>query len=600
MRLSLRTRSFRWIVAGIVVAASLLVASTWHYFGQTWDEPEHLASGLTLVEHDHYVYDIQHPPLARLMIAIGPYLAGARSLDLPPPDGGPEGREILYREGHYDLYLMLARLGALPFLAVLLAATWAWSRAAQAPLTGPANPPSATDSRDVTALLAVAIVAATPPLLGHAGLASLDVAAAGTCLFALWALLQWTLRPTLGTAAVFGATLALATSTKLSALPFIGLAAIALFALRSYCRDEARRDEPVAAPRRLRQWCADFGLIAAIVAVWLTLIYGGRFVYLTDPTFGYAHAIDYVFGTSGSLRDAVRWAAHYVPVPEALPLLLGGIEALEVHNASGHLSYLLGQTRLTGWWYFYVVALAAKLPLPLLGFGTAGLCGLTIEGIRRRSLRLLATPVVFLVVLGFCSSFSRINIGVRHVLVLIPLLALAAAWLVVRLWHWSMSLGLSGRLALRTATVALLLWQASELPRAYPDYLAYFNEAVPHPEEVLVDSDLDWGQDLRRLEHRAKELSLPRLGLAYLGSADPTREHLPPLVMLRPGERVTGWVAINELARVQGGRGYAWLNAYSPRERIGKTIDLYFIGPVTAAASAAHAAHSPLSPHPLH
>jgi hypothetical protein len=47
---------------------------------------------------------------------------------------------------------------------------------------------------------------------------------------------------------------------------------------------------------------------------------------------------------------------------------------------------------------------------------------------------------------------------------------------------------------------------------------------------------------------------------------------------------------------VKGGRGYAWLNGYAPRERIGKTIDLYFIGPSTAAA----ATHSARASHPLH
>jgi 4-amino-4-deoxy-L-arabinose transferase-like glycosyltransferase len=585
MSLPSRPRALRLALLALVVGASLLVASTWRYFGQTWDEPEHLAAGLSLLEHDHYVYDIQHPPLARALIAIGPYLAGARSLDLPPPDGEPEGREILYREGHYDLFLRLARLGALPFLAVLLAATWAWTRASLPPESA---------RRDLSALLAVALVAATPPLLGHAGLACLDVAAAGTCLFALWGLLRWVERPHLRTAAVFGVTLALATATKLSALPFIGLATLALFALRPWMRGDS---PPALAgdsspPRRLGTWVGEFALIGGILTVVLTLAYGGRFVYLTDPHFGYAHSIDFVFGTKGLMHDAVRAIANYVPVPEAVPLLLGGIEALEVHNAMGHLSYLLGEVRTTGWWYFYLVALAAKLPIPLLVLGVVGLGGLAREGVQRRSLRLVATPTVFVVVLAFCSGFSHINIGVRHVLVLIPLLAVGAAWSVFKLWEWSAALIPSGRLALRTATLLLLVWQASTLPRAYPDYLAYFNEAVPHPEEVLVDSDLDWGQDLRRLERRAHELSLPRLGLAYLGSADPSREPLPPVVLLKPGQRATGWVAINELARIHGGRGYSWLNAYAPRERIGKTIDLYYIGPITASRSS-----SPRSTH---
>ena len=54
--------------------------------------------------------------------------------------------------------------------------------------------------------------------------------------------------------------------------------------------------------------------------------------------------------------------------------------------------------------------------------------------------------------------------------------------------------------------IALLLWQVSTLWRAYPDYLPYFNETVREPRRVLVDSDLDWGQDLRRLEIRAAQL----------------------------------------------------------------------------------------------
>src|SRR5207302_695409 len=73
-------------------------------------------------------YDTEHPPLARALIALGPYVAGARSFGTPPPDGTQEGIDILYSNGHYDLYLTLARLGTLPFLALLLVTTWLWAR----------------------------------------------------------------------------------------------------------------------------------------------------------------------------------------------------------------------------------------------------------------------------------------------------------------------------------------------------------------------------------------------------------------------------------------------------------------------------------------
>ena len=106
----------------------LLAASTWRVFGHTWDEPEHLAAGMELLDRGKYEFDTEHPPLARALIALGPRLAGSHSFGTPPPDGTQEGIDILYDGGHYDRTLMLARLGALPFLPVLLFAMWLWAR----------------------------------------------------------------------------------------------------------------------------------------------------------------------------------------------------------------------------------------------------------------------------------------------------------------------------------------------------------------------------------------------------------------------------------------------------------------------------------------
>ena len=67
------------------------------------------------------------------------------------------------------------------------------------------------------------------------------------------------------------------------------------------------------------------------------------------------------------------------------------------------------------------------------------------------------------------------------------------------------------------------------------------------------------------------------MSLAYRGTADLSREALPPFEPLPPWHPVTGWVAISALAREHHLAGYAWLKAYRPRERVGKTIDLYYI-----------------------
>jgi hypothetical protein len=119
--------------------------------------------------------------------------------------------------------------------------------------------------------------------------------------------------------------------------------------------------------------------------------------------------------------------------------------------------------------------------------------------------------------------------------------------------------------------------------RAHPDYLGYFNECcAAAPERWLVDSDLDWGQDLARLAHTLKTHGVDHFYLAYFGSADLSRHGLPPFQDLKAYERVRGWVAVSESHFAMGAQGppydwYRWLRDYEPVARVGKSIRLYRI-----------------------
>ena len=544
-------------LAGLVLLACAIAASTWSTFGHTWDEPEHLASGLTLLDHGIYEYDIQHPPLARLSLALGPYLAGARSQGSPPPDGKPEGDAILYGSGHYDEYLTLARAGALPFLALLIVMTFVLARSVTS--TG-------------GALIAAALCATTPVILGHGALATLDVPAAATCLLALHATQRWLERGRSRDALWLGLALGIAIATKLSAIPFVGLGALALAALAAWAGGAS------LARTRPRARIGQLTLAGLVAAAFLTLIYGGRFVYLTNDAHVYSQPLAYLFGYSGKAHDIAYAIAAKVPVPDAFRLILGGIEALSYHNQLGHPSYLLGEVRSNGWWYFYVVALAVKTPLPLLVLGLAGLGLLARDGILARKPAPLALPVLFVVLLGFCSLYSRINIGVRHVLVLYPLLAIGATVSVLKLLACARAGGTAATRRLVLPLLALLfLWEASAVAMSWPDYLSYFNEGVRKPEAVLIDSDLDWGQDLKRLEGRLEALKVASFSFAYLGSADLKREHLPPYVLLKADQHASGWIAVSALARAHAPDRFHWLDAFRPREQVGTSIDLYYL-----------------------
>jgi len=568
-------------LALLILLSCLLAASTWRVYGHTWDEPEHLAAGLQLLDRGRYEYDTEHPPIARVLMALGPWLAGAHSFGTPPPDGVQEGKDILYAGGHYQRTLTLARLGVLPFLIVLLVAMWLWARQV-----------ARTEGE---ALLAVGLLASVPPVIGHAALATLDVPGTATTLLALYLMQRWLARGALLDSALFGFVAGVAACTKLSAVPFIGLGLIVSAGLSGTLRWRGgpRRQSGVqesGAQKSGDQTPASawtrYGLGALILLLSLAgaivLAYGWRSIELTTVPADREWILSYLFPAAPT--SGLAAAISHVQLPEALWDFAEGILAVKAHNDAGHVSFLLGELREGGWWYFYLVALAVKTPLPLLLTGPAGLALLAREGWRRCDPWRLAPASLFVSLLAFASFFSRINIGIRHVLILYPFLALGAASLLAWIWRWGRT-HRGGRWGVVAAAgvLGLMGWQVSALWRAAPDYLPYFNEMVPHPERVLVDSDLDWGQDLRRLERRLAQLRVRYVSLAYLGTADLSQEALPTFALLPPEKPVSGWVAITALAREHAPLGYAWLNAYRPLERVGKTIDLYFIPPPARA-----------------
>lgn len=550
-----RVVNLRVAAAMLMVIACALVISTYKYFGHTWDEPEHIAAGIQLIDRGIYTYDIQHPPLARVMMAIGPYLAGARSFGEPGPSGEQEGRDLLYRTGKYDLLLTLARLGMLPFFLTLLIATWLWARRYYGLTQG---------------TLATFFLVTTPPLLGHAMVAALDIPGTALCTLAFYFLLRWFEQPGLKFGVGLGVAAGLAIGTKLSALPFIGLVGV-LWALTWVMSAPRQQRRQRATAKRLWLGVPCVAMLALFTAM---LCYGFSFKYLTDATHHKNAAIDYLTGAHGLVHDLAYDVAESVPLPVGAERLVLSIQQLNNHNRAGHASYLLGKISKKGFWYFYLVAIGVKTPLPLLLLGIGGMGYLFWQWRAQREWTVAAPAIAFVALLVFCSAYSHINIGLRHVFVLYPLLAISAAVGTLALWrhfkHW----------AARAALIAALTWQLSGLRSDYPDYLAYFNAfAGKQPERVLIDSDLDWGQDLRRLETRLNELHITQFGFVYRGTADVIGEHLPGVWMVQPFEPATGWIAASLYAKTVfwDGKAYDWLNRYKPLERIGESIDLYYI-----------------------
>jgi hypothetical protein len=144
--------------------------------------------------------------------------------------------------------------------------------------------------------------------------------------------------------------------------------------------------------------------------------------------------------------------------------------------------------------------------------------------------------------------------------------------------------------------VLLLAWQVVSSAAAHPDYLSYFNEiGAREPERIIVDNDLDWGQDLNRLSEKLRELGTKEVALSYFGTADIARHGLPAVRPLVPYQPTTGWVAISlynlklrglSLKEKMGkpDSPWAWLQVYKPVATVGKSIRLYYVPPQSSAA----------------
>lgn len=387
------------------------------------------------------------------------------------------------------------------------------------------------------AALAVLLFSATPAVLAHAALATTDMGlTAGYCA-ALFAFLWWLENPSWSSAAMLGGALALAVGTKLSSLVFLPATFMALAAF-SYRELRFRK-----------QWLLTLPLTAAVA-----LLLGWAFYRFS-------------FGpTSLGLS---------LPAPE----FFAGIQDVLLHQQQGHPSYLLGQLTPTGSWLFYPVVLGVKTPLALLALALYGLwlCAAKKE---------LAAKSALAVVTGLLAVglFSNINIGARHILPIYIALSLSGAF---ALWHLTMSPG--SRPWLGWAASALLLLHLGAGALAHPDYLPYTNIlAGGQPELILADSDLDWGQDMKRLGQRLREVNAPSVAFAPFISAHLEAVHgFPKITSSHPQLPSPGWnaVSLTVLKVARMGLYFSnpgvqlWPEMVPPQERIGKGVLLYYFPP---------------------
>jgi 4-amino-4-deoxy-L-arabinose transferase-like glycosyltransferase len=549
----LKTRLGAWLLAA--AGALLLLHTAWQK-SPTWDETGYFGLGARLLQTGRWDVPAacSHPPLAFYLHSLPVFLYPvdwsawqyrpglAEDLGFLRAADPRRGNALLLDPAYDGQWLFfLCRATSLVLYGLLAWVLYRWGSQLHGRPGG---------------LLALLLLAFCPNTLAHASLINTDFAFAATFALAAYTFQRLLRDPTPRRLAGAALGLGLALASKLSALvllPGLGLGLAWYLAFAS--EEEGQRLAQL-------QWWPGRGPWGQGAVMYLGVVLGAVLV---------------------------LWALYGFQVHPYLLTLRSQMGDLE----SGHEAYLLGQYSTKGWWYYYPLALLVKTPVPLLILGAWGWVRALHQRARWGEMGLVCWPPLLL--LGLFVVGGK-DIGLRYLLPVYPFLFLVAGY-ALRPWQGWAALRASGTRAWPAWALGLCcLWHVGGTLRNHPDHLAYFNELAGGPDQgyrYLVDSNLDWGQDLKGLKAYLDERHIERIKLSYFGTVDPALyglryEWLPSFQLPAPPDAqavlptggliaisVTNLVGVYMDGYGQGKDLYQWLRAYEPVARIGHSIWVY-------------------------
>lgn len=474
-----------------VIIAALAITSV-RLDSATADEGAHIAAGVIKLQDGWLSFFPEQPPLMNVLSALA---AGDVNL---PADYKSDirrghwsvGYQMLYHSGNDpDRLLFRARMPTIALFVALCFAVY-WVVAAEVGKTW--------------GVVAFALTGFCPNLLAHGRLATVDLAVTAFAFLSFAFLLRAlkTHGAIAGALSGIFATCAMLSKTSGAIVPlFLAVAALL------HARKETN-PKPLLKPA-----------IAAVVAGVATL-YLVTFALISDA---------YIAAQfPNASRIAIPWLQYKYHV-----------DSIRYWYGAGHANpqFFLGQFSTTGWPHYYFIAFLLKTPL-----GAILLTILALVAARRTSSTALHGSLFFVVLFLLISMTSKIALGIRYVLPIYPFLYAAIPIALAKAIDNQRK---------RIVVGLLLVWHCLSSLIAWPSYISYFNELIgPHrnADRFLIDSNLDWGQDLRRLRLWCEENKVPFIRIDYFGAGDPAHEfgnRAQRLTAPRPELLPKGWFAVS-------------------------------------------------------
>ncbi len=537
----------------------VLMAGTMFYSASletiTMDEGVYLLGGYGQVVLGDFRFNKEHPPLAK-------WIAGLALWPLDPrlPAEGTRwtigdlslGGNFVYQNRVPPERLLLQ--GRAPFIAAtvlfgLVLAIWCRRRFGAS-----------------AALLALFFFALDPSVIAHGRYAATD---ALTMIFFFLSCAAWT--RFLSTKrwldlVLAGTMVALAVGSKFSGLVLFGILPL-LYLLRWW-----------QAPRgySARHFVTSVLLLFIVALSLLALLYWPETVRAVQ---GDLYPLEGMVNHTTRPGKLFAWIGKTFHLP-AHSFLRGIYDQME-HNELGHSAFLMGEWALTGFWNYFPAAFAVKTPVALL-FGLGACIFLLVRRIRQSGwpllrnepyawLLLLIPPVLFFLL----AMKAQINIGHRYLLPIYPFLFVLVGVVLTRHRMTKTILAAGALLVAEHAFVA-------------PHYLAFFNVLAGGPGNgaaILIDSNLDWGQDVKKLARYFEENKTDRRCTVVFGAGASGRYYgirghgLPSSDKVNPGSRFDCVAAVSA-SMLMGmwsntAETFAWLRELEPVEKVGYSIYIY-------------------------
>ncbi len=595
-----------YIVAYILlwIAAISLIVS--YQESTTMDEQAHIPSAYTYVRYQDMRLNPEHPPLLKDLAGIPLQFLNVKfPVNDPGWTGGVNdqwnlGNKFIH-SNNADAITFWSRTPIILIALLLGFFIFRWTKELAGTTAG---------------LFALVLYSFDPNILGHDHYVTTDLGIAAFIFIAFYYFVKFLKNPGWKNVLLAGLFLALAELAKFSAVilfPFFGLI-IVVYALAKKKPEADQSSNLKFKGAQLWNYLIKY---AVIVAVCFALIWVLYFLNtLHEPAGKIQDIAKTVFGNAGMGRisKAVVIQMSAISFLKGLSEYFMGVFMVFVRVEGGNTFYFLGQVsnRANPWYFPFVFIAKETIPfLMLILFSLFYAIYQTIKAVAAKEGMLfkkiwativyyLQTSVVqysmfgFIIFYAYLSITGNLNIGLRH---LFPILPFAYVLVSKKVFEFLKSVKLEPTLKTSvTILIVLVIWVILEPFIFFPSYISYFNEAVGGPKngyKYVTDSNLDWGQDLKRLRNWVQDynrfhpnMPIEKIRIDYFGGSNPQYylkdKFVPWHADLAPEP---GWYAISAgflqesiyKQKNPADRSYLWLLKYLPVARVGDSIFVYYI-----------------------